>query len=169
MSVSSSTSSLSPFKSRAVLVTGAAQRIGRGLALGFAAHGWDVAVHFGGSELGAQEVVEAIRALGRNAIALRADLAIEDEVLRLVPQCRERLGGLACVVNCASRFDEDTARDFGYAKLLEMTAINLAAPVTLARALFETIPDAAIDDETQRGCVINVLDQKLYNMNPDYL
>ena len=57
-----------------------------------------------------------------------------------MPACIEALGALNCVVNSASRFDEDTAKDFGYAKLLEMTAINLAAPLTLARALYETVP-----------------------------
>jgi NAD(P)-dependent dehydrogenase (short-subunit alcohol dehydrogenase family) len=142
-----------------VLVTGAAKRIGRGLALGFAERGWDVAVHYGESAEEARQVVDEIVALGRRAVALQADLAVEAQVLRLVPACIEALGGLACVVNCASRF----------AKLLEMTAVNLAAPVALARALHETVPDAAVDDETERGVVINVLDQKLYNMNPDYL
>jgi NAD(P)-dependent dehydrogenase (short-subunit alcohol dehydrogenase family) len=152
-----------------VLVTGAAKRIGRGLALGFAARGWDVAVHFGGSESDALEVVDAIRALGRRAVALGADLSIEDDVATLVPACIEALGGLHCVVNNASRFVEDTARDFSYARLLEMMAVNVGAPLALARALHEATPNAAIHDETLRACVINVLDQKLYNMNPDYL
>jgi len=167
MSVSSSVSASR--NRRVVLVTGAAKRIGRGLALGFAERGWDVAVHYGESAEEARQVVDEIVALGRRAVALQADLAVEAQVLRLVPACIEALGGLACVVNCASRFDEDTAQTFGYAKLLEMTAVNLAAPVALARALHETVPDAAVDDETERGVVINVLDQKLYNMNPDYL
>jgi NAD(P)-dependent dehydrogenase (short-subunit alcohol dehydrogenase family) len=152
-----------------VLVTGAAKRIGRGLALGFAARGWDVAVHFGGSREEAQEVVQSIRALGRKAVALYADLGVEDDVAKLVPACIEALGGLHCVVNNASRFVEDTAIDFSYPRLLEMMAINVGAPLTLARALYEATPDEAADDETLRGCVINVLDQKLYNMNPDYL
>jgi NAD(P)-dependent dehydrogenase (short-subunit alcohol dehydrogenase family) len=94
---------------------------------------------------------------------------VEEQVRRLVPACVEFFGDLDCVLNCASRFDEDTAKDFGYAKFLETTAIDVAAPLTLARSLYEIIPDAAIDDETQRGVVINFLDQKLYNMNPDYL
>jgi NAD(P)-dependent dehydrogenase (short-subunit alcohol dehydrogenase family) len=156
-------------KNRVVLVTGAAKRIGRGLALGFAARGWDVAVHFGGSEGEAQEVVQSIRALGRRALALHADLGVESDVARLVPACIEALGGLHCVVNNASRFVEDTARDFSYPRLLEMMAINVGAPLALARALYDATPDAAADNETLRGCVINVLDQKLYNMNPDYL
>ena len=170
MSVSSTTSPDSSVpKARVVLITGAAKRIGRGLALGFASRGWDVAVHFGGSEGQAQEVVQSIRALGRRAVALHADLGVESDVARLVPACIDALGGLHCVVNNASSFVEDTERDFSYPRLLEMMAINVGAPLALARALYDATPDSATDDETQRRCVINVLDQKLYNMNPDYL
>ena len=158
-----------PNRARAVLVTGAARRIGRGLALGFAQRGWDVAVHFGKSAREAGDVVSDIASLGHRAVALQADLRVEEQVRRLVPACVESFGGLDCVLNCASQFDEDSAKDFGYAKLLETTAINVAAPLTLARSLYEIVPDAALDDESLRGVVINLLDQKLYNMNPDYL
>jgi NAD(P)-dependent dehydrogenase (short-subunit alcohol dehydrogenase family) len=154
---------------RAVLVTGAAKRIGRALALGFAARGWDVAVHFHESEREAQDVVGQITSQGRRSIALRADLANEAQVRKLVPACIEAFGRLDCVLNCASRFDEDTAQTFTYAKLLELIAINVAAPLALARGLYEAVPDSAVHDETKRGVVVNVLDQKLYNMNPDYI
>jgi len=110
MSVSSSVSASR--NRRVVLVTGAAKRIGRGLALGFAERGWDVAVHYGESAEEARQVVDEIVALGRRAVALQADLAVEAQVLRLVPACIEALGGLACVVNCASRFDEDVSRAY---------------------------------------------------------
>ncbi|WP_244847443.1 SDR family oxidoreductase [Caballeronia sp. SL2Y3] len=156
-------------RGRAVLVTGAGKRIGRGIALEFARQGWDVAVHYGRSEQEARETVAQIESLGRRAVALNADLGVEAEVAQLVPACVETFGALHCVVNCASRFDEDTAADFGYAKLMQMTAVNVAAPLTLARTLHEATPDAAEDDESLRAVVINVLDQKLYNMNPDYL
>jgi NAD(P)-dependent dehydrogenase (short-subunit alcohol dehydrogenase family) len=162
-------SSASDPLSRAVLVTGAAKRVGRGIAIEFARQGWDVAVHYGGSEREAREVVAEIEALGRRAVALKADLGVEADVARLVPACVEHLGGLTCVVNCASQFDEDTATDFTYAKLLAMTAVNVAAPVLLARMLHEITPDDAAHADAKRGVVINVLDQKLYNMNPDYL
>jgi NAD(P)-dependent dehydrogenase (short-subunit alcohol dehydrogenase family) len=154
---------------RVVLITGAARRIGRALALGFAAKGWDVAVHFGASREDADEVVAQIVALGRRAVALHADLAVETQVARLVPDCMAALGRPACIVNNASRFEEDTAQDVGYGRLLNLTAINLGAPLVLARMLYEATPEAARSDETLRGVVVNVLDQKLYNMNPDYL
>lgn len=154
---------------RVVLVTGGARRIGRALSIGFAARGWDVAVHYGESAGEAEEVVAEIRAMGRRAIALHADLANEAQVARLVPNCVAALGLPACVLNNASRFEEDTARDVGYERLQHLMAINVGAPLVLARTLWAATPEAAVDDETLRTCVINVLDQKLYNMNPDYL
>ncbi|KND60923.1 FolM Alternative dihydrofolate reductase 1 [Candidatus Burkholderia verschuerenii] len=162
-------SSASDPRSRAVLVTGAAKRVGRGIAIEFARQGWEVAVHYGGSAHEAHEVVAEIEALGRRAVALKADLGDEAEVACLVPACVEYFGGLNCVVNCASQFDEDTATDFTYAKLLAMTAVNVAAPVLLARMLHDITPADAAHVDAKRGVVINVLDQKLYNMNPDYL
>ena len=154
---------------RVVLITGAARRIGRALALGFANRGWDVAVHYGKSKAEADDVVAEIAALGRRAVALQADLAVEAEVARLVPDCTAALGRPACIVNNASQFDEDTAENISYEYLLHHTAVNLGAPLVLARMLYEATPEAARSDETQRAVVINVLDQKLYNMNPDYL
>ncbi|RFU43726.1 SDR family oxidoreductase [Paraburkholderia sp. DHOC27] len=155
--------------SRVVLVTGAARRIGRALALGFASRGWDVAVHFGSSQAEADEVVAEIGALGRRAVALRANLAVEAEVAALIPACTAALGRPLCIVNNASSFEEDTARDVGYERLLQQTAINVGAPLVLARMLYEATPEAARSDETLRGVVVNLLDQKLYNMNPDFL
>ncbi|MDQ7980822.1 SDR family oxidoreductase [Paraburkholderia sp. SARCC-3016] len=154
---------------RVVLITGAARRIGRALALGFAAHGWDVAVHYGASRAEAGELVAEIEALGRRTIALHADLANEPEVARLIPDCTAALGRPVCIVNNASRFDEDTARDVAYDKLLHMMSINVGAPLVLARMLHDATPEIAREDETQRSVVINLLDQKLQNMNPDYL
>ncbi|MBB5470510.1 NAD(P)-dependent dehydrogenase (short-subunit alcohol dehydrogenase family) [Paraburkholderia sp. CI2] len=160
---------LPPETPRVVLITGAARRIGRALALGFAARGWDVAVHYGASREDADEVVAQIVALGRRAVALHAELGDEAQVARLLPDCAAALGRPSCIVNNASRFEEDTARDVGYELLLKLTAMNVGAPLVLARMLYDATPDAALRDESQRGVVINVLDQKLYNMNPDYL
>ena len=154
---------------RIVLITGAARRIGRALALGVAARGWDVAVHYGASREEADGVVAEIVALGRRAVALHAELGDEAQVEQLLPACMAALGRPACIVNNASRFEEDTALNVGYDLLLKLTAMNLGAPLVLARMLFEATPEAARTDESQRGVVINVLDQKLYNMNPDYL
>jgi NAD(P)-dependent dehydrogenase (short-subunit alcohol dehydrogenase family) len=153
---------------RVALVTGAAHRIGRTIALTLAARGWDVAVHYGRSEAAATALAAEIDALGRRAIALRADLADEAQVRGLLPQIEALLGPVRCIVNNASLFEEDSAATFDYATLQRLSAVNLAAPLALARALYQSLPAEADSDESLRGVVINLLDQKLFNQNPDF-
>lgn len=145
------------------LVSGAGRRIGRAIALALARAGWDVAVHYRASEAPAREVVAAIEALGRRAVALDADLADEAAVRQLVPRAAAALGALDCVVNNASLFDYDSATDFTMARMEAHMRANLAAPILLAQALHAATPDGG------QGVVINLLDQKLYNLNPDFL
>jgi NAD(P)-dependent dehydrogenase (short-subunit alcohol dehydrogenase family) len=145
------------------LVTGAGRRIGRAIALGMAEAGWDVAVHYRHSLAEAQQVVAGIAALGRRAIALPCDLADEEAVRALLPRVAAVLGPVTCVVNNASLFDYDNAAGFTLARLQAHMAANVAAPVLLAQALHAATPDGS------QGVVINLLDQKLYNLNPDFL
>ena len=145
------------------LVTGGAKRIGRAIALALAGDGWDVAVHYGHSAAEAADTVRAIEALGRRAAAFGCDLADAPAVRALPARCAQVLGPLACVVNNASLFEYDSAADFSVDLLARVTAVNVAAPVLLAQALAAQLPEGA------RGVVINLLDQKLFNPNPDYL
>ncbi|TFW19972.1 SDR family oxidoreductase [Massilia arenosa] len=148
---------------RTVLVTGAGRRIGRAIALGMAQAGWDVAVHYHRSVEEAQDTVRAIAALGRRAVALQADLADEAAVRALVPSAVEALGPLDCVVNNASLFEFDSAAEFSPALLERHMRANVSAPLLLAQALHAATPAGA------QACVVNLLDQKLYNLNPDFL
>jgi NAD(P)-dependent dehydrogenase (short-subunit alcohol dehydrogenase family) len=145
------------------LVTGGAQRIGRAIALALAGDGWDVAVHFGRSAAEAAGTVRAIEALGRRAAAFGCDLADAAAVRALPARCAQALGPLACVVNNASLFEYDDAAGFSAELLARVTAVNVAAPVLLAQALAAQLPEGA------DGVVVNLLDQKLYNPNPDFL
>jgi len=148
---------------RVALVTGAGRRLGRAIALGMAHAGWDVAVHYRASEAEANAVVAEITALGRRAAALHCELADEAAVRQLVPRAVAALGALHCVVNSASLFDYDSATDFSMARLDAHMRANVGAPLLLAQALHAATPDGA------QAAVINLLDQKLYNLNPDYL
>jgi NAD(P)-dependent dehydrogenase (short-subunit alcohol dehydrogenase family) len=145
------------------LVTGAAKRIGRTVALALARDGWDVGVHYGASRDDALQTVRAIEALGRRAVALPCDLAHEASVRRLVADCSGALGRVTCLVNNASLFAEDRIDNVSAESLQRHMQVNVAAPLLLAQALHAALPDDA------RGVVINLLDQKLYNPNPDYL
>jgi NAD(P)-dependent dehydrogenase (short-subunit alcohol dehydrogenase family) len=145
------------------LVTGGAQRIGRAIALALAGDGWDVAVHFGRSAAEAAATVREIAALGRRAAAFGCDLADAAAVRELPARCARELGPLACVVNNASLFEYDDAATFDPQLLARAMAINVAAPVLLARALAGQLSAG------RQGVVVNLLDQKLFNPNPDFL
>jgi len=148
------------------LVTGAARRLGRETALALARDGWDVAVHYATSRDDALAVVDEIAALGRKAVAVNRDLAVEAGVRSLLAECAHELGPVRCVVNNASSFEHDDAASFGTEHLLRAVRVNTAAPILLAQALHASLADASSD---LRGVVINLLDQKLWNPNPDFL
>ncbi|NML13642.1 SDR family oxidoreductase [Azohydromonas caseinilytica] len=148
-----------------VLVTGSARRIGRAIALELAAHGWDIALHCRGSQDEARDTAQAIRDLARAEI-FSADLADEAATRALVPAVVERLARLDAVVNNASLFEHDTVENFGHAAMERHWRANTAAPVLLAQALHAHL--LARGDAAQ-GCVVNLLDQKLWNPNPDHL
>jgi len=146
------------------LVTGAARRIGRAIALELARAGHDVAVHYRGSADEAEATVAELRGLGVRAEPFRADLSDEAGCEALVPAVVERFGRLDAVVNNASLFEYDDPASFGFAAMERHWRANTAAPVVLARALHRHLRAAG-----RRGAVVNLLDQKLWNPNPDYL
>ncbi len=149
--------------SRSALVTGAGKRIGRAIALGLAAAGWDVAVHYRHSAQEAEDTAAAVRALGRRAVLLPCDLSDEAATRALVGRAIDALGALDCVVNNASQFEFDSATAFSPALLAKLMQANLAAPLLLAQALHAATPEGS------QAVVINLLDQKLDNLNPDFL
>jgi NAD(P)-dependent dehydrogenase (short-subunit alcohol dehydrogenase family) len=151
---------------KVVLVTGAAVRIGREIALHFARQGWFVAVHYSRSNAQALETVAQINSIApaspERAIAFQADLADQEQVTRLVPAVIARFGRLDVLVNNASRFEFDDVGSLSFENLNAHIGPNLAAPILLARALHQALGEGA------EGAVINLLDQKLYNLNPDF-
>lgn len=147
---------------KVALVTGAGKRIGHVIALELARRGWSVAVHYGQSEADALATVRAIQDLGQEALALQCDLGDERAVKALLPRAAA-LGPVTCLVNNAALFEYDSAADFSYARLDAHMHANLAAPILLTQALHAATP------EDGQALAINLLDQKLFNLNPDYL
>jgi NAD(P)-dependent dehydrogenase (short-subunit alcohol dehydrogenase family) len=150
-------------RQKVALVTGSAKRIGRVIALTLAKHGWDIVVHYGQSADEAHATVRYVEALGRRAVALQCDLADEAAVNILLRRAIAAMGPVTCIVNNASLFDNDNASNFSYDKLDAHMHANLGAPLILAQALHDATPDGA------QSVVVNLLDQKLFNLNPDFL
>lgn len=154
---------MSPTTPRTVLVTGAARRLGREIALALAAGGWRVAVHYRGSAEDAMKTVAACAASTPGAAAFQADLTDEFAVRALLPQVVTQLGAVDAVVNSASVFEHDTATSFSFAALDRHLHTNTGAAVLLTQALH-----AHLAARSASGAVVNMLDQKLWNPNPDF-
>ncbi|MBL6615718.1 MAG: SDR family oxidoreductase [Reyranella sp.] len=152
---------------KGALVTGAAVRVGRALAMALAADGWFVFVHHHQSTAEARQTVADITAAGGRAKAVRADLSSARQAEALIDKCRARnvRGGveLTCLVNSASLFKLDRAPTAKADDFDRHIAVNLRAPLLLSQALARQLPDG------QTGVIVNLLDQKLYNLNPDFL
>lgn len=148
---------------KTALITGAAKRIGRHLALSLAERGWDIAIHYNSSEADAAEVADEIRKRGQNAAILRADLSRESEVAGLIARATDALGPLTCLVNNASVFEYDSigsATREGWDTHLET---NLRAPFVLTQEFAKALPVDAT------GVVVNLIDQRVWNLTPHFV
>lgn len=147
----------------AVLITGAAARIGRSVAIDLAADGWTVAIHYNGSADEANAVVNDIAETGGRAVALPANLADADDTATLVDRVTSMVGPLTALVNNASVFQYDTAASMTVESWDLHQAVNLRAPVQLIQAFAQQL------DEAASGSVINIIDQRVWNLTPHFL
>jgi len=157
---------------RTVLVTGAAKRLGREIALALAKDGWQVAVHYRDSvEDATKTVADCVKLTGASA-AFRANLTNEAAVRNLLPKVIQHFGRVDAVVNSASTFEHDTVANFTFAAMEKHLRSNTGAAIILAQALHAHIfgreESTSVQSRTAAGVVVNLLDQKLWNQNPDF-
>ena len=148
---------------RAALVTGAAQRIGRAIALGLGRDGWSVAVHHRDSPEDAKETVAMIESAGGRAVALAAELSDEAGVSALADRAADALGPLGCLVNNASLFEYDNVESATQESWQAHMAVNLRAPFLLSQAFTAALPKGT------NGAIVNILDQRVWNLTPHFV
>lgn len=150
---------------KTVLVTGAARRLGRAIALRFAQEGWNVALHFHQSREEAEQTAQDIAGTPGTSMLVRGNLESEQETRAVVADVIGHFGTLDAVVNNAGRFVYDDADTFSAHNLAHHLGPNLIAPIVLAQELAAHVRNQA---RAEPGVVINLLDQKLWNYNPDF-
>ncbi|MEK9508944.1 SDR family oxidoreductase [Gemmatimonadota bacterium Y43] len=133
------------------LVTGGGVRLGRAIALGLAGAGHDLLVHYNRSEEPAAEVVAAVRALGRRAEAVSADLSTPEGAERVARAVEEHFGRLDLLVNSAASFDQAKLLEVDPERWDSVMDLNLRGPFLVARALAPLLTEA-------RGSVVNMVD-----------
>ena len=144
------------------LITGAARRIGRALALTCAEAGYDVAVHHRGPPDEAEAVAAEIRELGRKSAPVSAELTDELDTSTLVGRAAQALGPVTLLINNASVFRDDRIQTLTIESWKAHMQTNLRAPILLAQAFAAELPDSV------EGLIVNMLDQRVWKPNPQF-
>jgi NAD(P)-dependent dehydrogenase (short-subunit alcohol dehydrogenase family) len=154
------------------LITGGARRLGKAMALYLAQRGHDIALHYASSHDDANATVAQIRAMGRQAVALQADLLDEEQTETLIPRASAALGGpLTTLVNNASIFERDTLDTATRASWDRHMDSNLRAPFVLIQQFAAALPPALPDENEEpraQGLIVNMVDQRVRNLTPDF-
>lgn len=148
---------------KAALVTGAARRIGRALALDLARQGYALALHYRRSDREAAELAAAIRADGGQAVTFAADLSREAEVQNLLPRAARAIGPIGVLVNNAATFDYDDIFTADSESWEAHIGPNLWAPLVLSQAFADGLP------EGEGGLLVNMIDSRVLNPTPRHL
>jgi NAD(P)-dependent dehydrogenase (short-subunit alcohol dehydrogenase family) len=148
---------------KTALITGAAKRVGRAIALELARAGYDIAIHFRESSGDAAALAREIEGLGRRTALVQADLEDEAAVEAILPDVAAQLGPVTALVNNASLFVRDEALDVTREGWDRQLAVNLRAPFVLMQQFARALPQEA------PGAVVNMLDQRVWNFTPHFV
>ena len=145
-----------------VLITGAAQRIGGAIATALAEDGWTVGIHYFRSADAAEALCAALKDAGAEAYAIGGDLADDDAVEALFVQAAD-VAPVTCLINNASVFERDDLATISRASWETHIDVNLWAPLRLSQALAAALPKDTC------GNIVNIVDQRVENIPPDFL
>jgi NAD(P)-dependent dehydrogenase (short-subunit alcohol dehydrogenase family) len=169
----SSTMAAGQVSYKAALVTGAAARLGRAMALGLAERGVDIALHYNSNIAEAEKTAQEIRALGVKCVTLQADLLAFDQTHKLVQRAREGLGqDLDVLINCASVFKYDSIKSATQTSWDMNIDSNLRAPFVLTQEFARQVPPASVQvngEKRANACIVNMIDQRVRKLTAEYM
>jgi NAD(P)-dependent dehydrogenase (short-subunit alcohol dehydrogenase family) len=148
---------------KTALITGGSHRIGGHITSALADAGWSVAIHYHGSAEEAEGLAHSIVAQGGEAITVGADLSDAGLACKLISDASQATGPIGALINNASLFEAENWEAVTPGSWAAHMDVNLRAPFFLSQAFAKELP------ETSHGSIINIIDQRIWNLTPDFM
>ncbi len=150
-------------KNKNLLITGAATRVGKAIALHFAKKGWNIALHYFTSSTKAKKLKKIIEQNSVKVILIKADLKNANQVKKIIPLAKKQLGTIDCLVNNAALFEKDDIYNFTNKSWYDHININLLAPAILTQQFAKQVSKKEISN------IINIIDQRVFKLTPIFM
>ncbi len=150
-------------KNKNLLITGAATRVGKAIALHFAEKGWNIALHYFRSSSKAKKLKEIIEQNWVKVVLIKADLKNPEQTEKIIPLAKKKLGNIDCLINNAALFEKDDITNFTTKSWNDHLNINLLAPTILTKQFAKQAPKKTISN------IINIIDQRIFNLTPFFM
>ena len=150
-------------KNKNLLITGAATRIGKAMALHFAERGWNIALHYFSSSSKAKELKKIIEQNWVKVALIKADLKNPKQVEKIIRLAKKKLGAIDCLINNAALFEKDDITNFTAKSWNDHLNINLLAPTILTKQFAKQASKKTVSN------IINIIDQRIFNLTPFFM
>jgi len=150
-------------KNKNLLITGAATRVGKAIALHFAERGWNIALHYFRSSSKAKKLKKIIEQNLVKVVLIKADLKNPKQVEKVIPLARKKLGTIDCLINNAALFEKDDISNFTTKSWNDHLNINLLAPTILTKQFAKQASKKTVSN------IINIIDQRIFNLTPFFM
>ncbi len=150
-------------KNKNLLITGAATRVGKAIALHFAEKGWNIALHYFRSSAKAKELKKKLEQHCVKVALIKADLKNPKQTEKIIPLAKKKLGTINCLVNNAALFEKDDITNFTIKSWNDHLNINLLAPTILTKQFAKQAPKKTVSN------IINIIDQRIFNLTPFFM
>ena len=150
-------------KNKNLLITGAATRVGKTMALHFAKRGWNIALHYFRSSSKAKELKKIIEQNWVKVAVIKADLKNSKQVEKIIPLAKKKLGTIDCLINNAALFEKDDISNFTTKSWNDHFNINLLAPTILTKQFAKQASKKTVSN------IINIIDQRIFNLTPFFM
>jgi len=150
-------------KNKNLLITGAATRVGKAIALHFAERGWNIGLHYFRSSSKAKKLKKIIEQNSIKVALIKADLKNSKQTEKIIPLIKKKLGTIDCLVNNAALFEKDDITNFTTKSWNNHLNINLLAPTILTKQFVKQASKKTVSN------IINIIDQRIFNLTPFFM